>query len=143
MNLVTDPRARFSLAIDSGNLEVAYKTCNELKERELYRRLAEEALRQGNHQLVDMALQQTRSYEALSFLYLVTGKTEKLEKMLSIAQNRDDAMSRFHNALYLGDVQQRIAVLAETGQLALAYCSAVVHGYDKLAEELRESIENP
>lgn len=44
MTLVQDQRAKFSLAIDSGNLEVAYKTCTELKDKELYKRLAKEAL---------------------------------------------------------------------------------------------------
>jgi len=35
LNLVDDKKAKFSLAIDSGNLEVAYKTCFELKDKEL------------------------------------------------------------------------------------------------------------
>lgn len=48
-------------------------------------------------------------------LYTLTGDLTKLEKMLLIAQNRNDIMSRFHNALYLGDVQERIRVLAEAG----------------------------
>ncbi len=45
LNLVDDQKAKFSLAIDSNNLEVAYKTCFELKDKETYRKLADEALR--------------------------------------------------------------------------------------------------
>ena len=46
--------------------------------------------------------------ERLSFLYLITGNTEKLRKMLKIAEMRPDVMSRFHNALYLGDAAERV-----------------------------------
>ena len=45
--MVDDPKAKFSLAIDSGNLEVAYKICQELKDKDCFQKLAEEALRQG------------------------------------------------------------------------------------------------
>ena len=55
MKLVEDKRAKFSLAIDCGNLEIAYKTCQEEKDKELYKKLGEEALRQGNYQLLEKA----------------------------------------------------------------------------------------
>ena len=45
MNLVDDKKAKFSLAIDNGNLEVAFKICGELKDKELFKKLGEEALR--------------------------------------------------------------------------------------------------
>lgn len=86
--------------------------------------LADEALRQGNHQLVEFALQQNREYEKLSFQYLVTGKYEKLKKMVAIAKQRGDVQSRFQNALILGNVNERIELLAEIGQYPLAYLLA-------------------
>ncbi len=114
--MVTDTRARFSLALDSGNLEIAYKTCHEeLKDRDCYAKLGEEALRQGNHQIVEVSYQKTKSYDKLAFLYMLTGNTNRLEKMLQFAQNKGDVMSRFQIALYLGDVQERIRILAEVG----------------------------
>lgn len=116
LNLVDDAKAKFSLAIDSGNLEVAFKTANELKDRECYMKLGEEALRQGNQQLLEIAYQNSKNFEKLSFFYLITGNMTKLEKMLYIAQNRGDMMSRFQNAIFLGDIQERIRILAETGQ---------------------------
>lgn len=51
LTLVEDPKAKFSLAIDSGNLEAAFKTCMEFKDKESFVRLGEEALRQGNQQV--------------------------------------------------------------------------------------------
>lgn len=45
LKLVDDKKAKFSLAIDSGNIEVAYKCCVELNDKECYKKLGEEALR--------------------------------------------------------------------------------------------------
>lgn len=78
-------------------------------------RLGEEALRQGNHQIVEIAYQQNRAYDKLSLLYAVTGDLTKLKKMLLVCQKREDIMGRFSNALFLGDVPERIRILAEAG----------------------------
>lgn len=59
-------------------------------------------------QVVEMAYQRTKNFERLSFLYLLTGNTEKLRKMLKIAEMRGDPQSRFHNALFLGDAADRV-----------------------------------
>jgi len=56
-----------------------------------------------------MAYQRTKNFDRLSFLYLLTGNTEKLRKMLKIAEMRNDVMSRFHNALYLGEAGERVS----------------------------------
>ncbi len=63
-----------------------------------------------------MAYQRTKNFEGLSFLYLITGNVDKLKKMLKISEIRGDVMSRFHNALYLGDVGERVKMLEEAGQ---------------------------
>jgi len=63
-----------------------------------------------------MAYQRIKNFDRLSFLYLITGNVEKLKKMLKISELRNDNMSRFHNSLYLGDVEERIRLLKEVGQ---------------------------
>jgi coatomer protein complex subunit alpha (xenin) len=142
LNMVQDKRARFSLALDSGNLQVAFETGYQLKDTDCYARLGEEALRQGNHQIIEVAYQNTRSYEKLSFLYVLIGNQVKLQKMLTVAQKRGEVMSRFHNALYLGNIEERIRILAEVGLLHLAYLSAVAHNIPDLAEPLRTSLDS-
>jgi coatomer protein complex subunit alpha (xenin) len=87
-----------------------------------------------------MAYQKTKDFERLSFLYLITGNTEKLTKMLRIAEMRGDVMGRFHNALYLGDVNERIKILREQNQPALAYLTALTHGLTDLATEIEPSV---
>jgi len=143
LHMVDDLKARFSLAIDSGNLEVAFETCHDqLKDKESYSTLSEEALRQGNHQIMEIAYQKNRNYEKLSFLYLVTGNLPKLEKMMGIAQKRGDIMSRFQNALFLGDISERVRILAEAGLVHLAYLSAVNHGLQDMVQPLAQAIED-
>ena len=44
----------------------------------------------GNHEVVEMSYQKTKEFERLSFLYLITGNTDKLRKMLKIAEMRYD-----------------------------------------------------
>jgi coatomer protein complex subunit alpha (xenin) len=68
--------------------------------------------RRSRPQVVEMCYQRTKNFEKLSFLYLITGNIVKLRKMLKIAEMRGDAMGRFHNALYLGDAEDRVALLS-------------------------------
>jgi len=110
---VQDKSTRFELALECGNLDVALETARAIDKPELWSRLAQQALAQGNHKIVEIAYQRTKNFDKLSFLYLATGSADKLAKMQKIAQSRKDPMSRFHNALYAGDVEARIAVLRD------------------------------
>ena len=65
---------------------LALQTAQSLNKEDCWNRLAVEALRQGNHGIVEMAYQQTKNYDRLSFLYLITGNTTKLKMMLKIAE---------------------------------------------------------
>lgn len=106
-----------------------------------WQQLGIEALRQGNHQVVEKSAQMTKDFDRLSFLYLITGNTGKLRKMLRIAEIRNDVMARFHNALYLGDVKERVRVLESSGQVYLAHLTAVTHGLDDEVARLAPLVE--
>ena len=89
-------------------------------------------------QIVEMAYQRTKNFERLSFLYLITGNMDKLKKMTKIgktsqlaaivhvhsttggvvcvAEIRKDVSSQYHNALYTGDVAERVKLLRTVGQ---------------------------
>lgn len=71
-----------------------------------------------------MAYQKNKNFEKLSHLYAVTGNTQKLNKMQEIAQYRGDVMFRFHNSILTGDVKERVRILAEVGQIPLAFAVA-------------------
>eukprot|EP01100_Stratorugosa_tubuloviscum_P014823 TRINITY_DN813_c1_g1_i1.p1 TRINITY_DN813_c1_g1~~TRINITY_DN813_c1_g1_i1.p1 ORF type:complete len:1210 (-),score=610.19 TRINITY_DN813_c1_g1_i1:110-3739(-) len=145
LHFVKDPAARFNLGLECGNIEVGLAAAKELDQSDCWNKLAVEALRQGNHQVVEFAYQKTKNFERLSFLYLITGNIEKLRRMLKIAEMRNDVMGRFHNALYLGDIIERIKALEEGGQTLLAYITAKTHDLNEIAETLlpKLNIEAP
>lgn len=53
---------------------------------------------------------------------------------------KSDVMGQFHNALYLGDIQECINTLEESGHLHLAYVTALVHGLAKIADRLAANL---
>ncbi|KAG0310426.1 hypothetical protein BG000_007055, partial [Podila horticola] len=107
LHFVREDKTRFELALECGNIEVGLETAKTMDKEECWVKLAQEALRQGNHQIVEMCYQRIKNFDRLSFLYLATGNTDKLSKMLKIAELRGDYMSRFHNSLFLGNVEER------------------------------------
>jgi coatomer protein complex subunit alpha (xenin) len=137
---VQDAKVKFGLALECGNIAVALECAAELDSDACWHQLGVEALRQGNHQVVEAAYQKTKNFERLSFLYLITGNTEKLSKKMHIATLRNDTMGRFHNSLYLGDVPARVGVLRASGQPRLAYVAAVLHGLVEEAAEIADEI---
>ena len=102
--------------------------------------VGEAALMQGNHQVVEMCYQRTKNFDKLSFLYLITGNLEKLKKMMKIAEIRKDTSGHFQNALYLGDVKERVKILQNCGQDSLAYLTAKTHGLEEEASAIKESL---
>lgn len=142
LHFVKDDKTRFGLAIECGNLEVAHEAAKAVDEKAVWEALGEAALLHGNHQLVEVAYQRTKNFEKLAFLYLITGNSEKLEKMMKIAQTRKDLHGNFQTALLLGDIPERVKVLKTAGQISLAYLTAATHGYEEEAEQLKGELES-
>ena len=140
LHFVSDEQTRFNLAVECGNVDIALQAAQALDSKENWHRLGAEALKHGNHQVVEMAYQRTKDMEKLSFLYLMTGNIDKLKKMLKIAEMRSDVMGRFHNALYLGDVPERVKLLVEAGHIPLAYITALTYGLTEQAEALSQQL---
>lgn len=139
LQFVQDPQTRFELAIECGNLEVAVEMAKEIDRPKLWTRLGTEALNQGNHQVVEMCYQKLKSFDKLSFLYLVTGDAEKLQRMAKIAEHRNDYTARLTNAVYLGDVETQIQMLKEIDLYPLAYVTAKAHGLTEECEAILET----
>ncbi|KNG45030.1 Coatomer, alpha subunit [Stemphylium lycopersici] len=139
LQFVQDPQTRFELAIECGNLEVAVDMAKQLDRPKLWQRLSTEALAHGNHQTVEMTYQKLRNFDKLSFLYLTTGDQDKLKRMAKIAEHRGDMTARFQNALYLGDVQNRIEMFQELDLYPLAYATAKAQGFDEQAQSILEA----
>lgn len=139
LQFVQDPQTRFDLALECGNLEVAIEMARELDRPLFWNRLGAEALAHGNHQTVEMTYQKQRNFDKLSFLYLSTGDQEKLSRMAKIAEHRGDFTSRFQNAIYRGDVEDRIQMFKEVDLYPLAYLTAKSHGMTEEADSILET----
>ena len=145
LHFVREPKTRFNLALACGNIEAAMETAFQIESEDgssdCWHQLGVEALRQGNHQVVEMAYQRTKDFDRLSFLYLLTGNTDKLRKMAKISDMRGDVNGSYQNALFLGDAAERIKVLENSGNVNLAFYHAKIHGLDEDAERLKALLE--
>lgn len=142
LHFVKDEKTRFGLALESGNIEIALESARALDDKYCWEKLAEAALMQGNHQIVEMCYQRTKNFDKLTFLYLITGNLEKLKKMMKIAEVRKDVNGQYQIALLLGDVNERVKVLEQCGQKSLAYMTAKTHGLEEDAERLAQQFED-
>ncbi len=144
MHFVDDLRTKLALALECGAISVAWECANKLDVPECWQRLGAEALKQGNYEVVEAAYLKVRNFQALTFLYLITGNRTKLQRMVEIATIRRDIQGRFVNSLYLGDVKERVKVLRESGHVKLAFVCASLHGLKEevasLAEELKDDL---
>ncbi len=105
LHFVKDEKTRLALALDSGAIDVALEAAQALNEPEAFKRLSQEALRQGNLEVFELCLQRTKDLEGLAFLYVITGNFDKLAKVAKIAEGRGNLAARFQIAMYLGDVE--------------------------------------
>ncbi|KAH6886466.1 coatomer WD associated region-domain-containing protein [Thelonectria olida] len=139
LQFVQDPTTRFDLAIECGNLDVAVEMAKELDKPNFWSRLSNEALAHGNHQVVEMSYQKLKQFDKLSFLYLTTGDHSKLARMAKIAEHRGDFTSRFQNALYLGEVEDRVQMFKEIDLYPLAYMTAKSNGLEEECQAILEA----
>lgn len=135
LHFVRDEKTRLALALDSGAIDVALEAAQALDEPDAYRQLADEALKQGNLQVVERCLQKVKDMDRLAFLYVITGNFEKLERVGKIAENRGNLAAFFQIALFSGDVEGRVNVLEGCGQSPLARLTAKTHGLEDLLDE--------
>ena len=139
LHFVKDEKTRFGLALECGNIDIALESARALDDKYCWEKLAEAALMQGNHQIVEMCYQRTKNFDKLSFLYLITGNLDKLKKMMKIAEVRKDVNGQFQTALLIGDVGERVKILENCGQKSLAYLTARTHGLEDEADRISES----
>ncbi|CAL8128781.1 unnamed protein product [Orchesella dallaii] len=138
LHFVKEEKTRFVLALECANIQVALESAKALDDEACWDKLGEMALLLGNHQIVELCYQRTKNYAKLTFLYTITGNLDKLQKLLKIAMIRKDVSSQFNTALLLGDVKERVRILKNGGKTSLACFTAINHGLNEEAEELRK-----
>ncbi|ORY67202.1 coatomer WD associated region-domain-containing protein [Pseudomassariella vexata] len=140
LQFVQDPATRFELAIECGNLDVAFETAKQLDRPKLWTRLGTEALSHGNHKIVETVYQKLKQFDKLTFLYLLTGDHSKLARMAKIAEHRGDSLARFQSSLFLGDLEDRIQMFKDADQFPLAYMLAKANGLEDECQSILDGI---
>lgn len=139
LQFVQDPETRFELALECGDLTIAETEAGKLDTKKIWSKLAEEALLQGNVEVVERAYQRLELFDKLSFLYLCKGDQERLNKMTVIADARLNSSSLIQNTIYSNDIDTRINALAKGGLFSLAHALAVSSGRAEIAEQLLQA----
>lgn len=137
-----DPKIRFSLSLSSGNIQEAYKNAAEIKEKDVYLQLSEHSLLQGYQNVAEKSYQSIKAFNKLSMFYAVQGCTSKLKKMQGISIDLNNRNDIFENSLLLGTVEDRVKLLMQSGQIALAYISAKAHNLVDFVPLIEEEIRN-
>lgn len=138
MHFVSDPLVRFNLALECGAMDIAKTTAQELNQPEVWRKLADNATHFGDIQLAQLANAKTQNYHSLGLQCVLTGNVPALGHMIDKA--KDDSF-KLQYALYTGDVEKRIQILATAGQLPLAFRIAASNGREEIAESLLSQMD--
>ncbi|KAJ6249225.1 coatomer subunit alpha [Anaeramoeba flamelloides] len=140
--LVKDPNIKFDLAILSNDLEVAFSLAKRLDNEIYWKRLATVAMKNGNIDMVEKCYQRSKDFGKLSFLYLVSGNTENLNKIYKICQKKNLPNLIFQNSLFLNSIEERIEMLIQNGRTSLAFLLANNNGLLELAEKIKNDYLN-
>ncbi|CAG79756.1 YALI0E19767p [Yarrowia lipolytica CLIB122] len=136
LQFVQDPKVKFDLAIECGNLTEALEQAQILDEPSYWTLLGKEALSQGNFRIVELVYQKQQLFDKLSFVYVLAGDSPKLQKMAAIAAHRGDGASMLQNSLYTGSVESRVDLFRSAGLLSHAYAAAKHGGLDDVAADI-------
>ncbi|CDJ35265.1 coatomer alpha subunit, putative [Eimeria mitis] len=141
LEFLSDCKSKFLMSLEVGRMDEALEAAKALNDKAGWRLLADAAMQEGHFGLAEICLQKLKAFEKLSFLYLLLGDRAKLKKMLHVSKLLREPLLRQHQALQLGDAEERVDVLMEAQQPGLAYLCAKVHGLHELAEQLRGSVD--
>lgn len=136
LQFVQEPKVKFDLALECGNLTEALEQAQALDEPNFWTLLGKEALSQGNFQIVELVYQKQHQFDKLSFIYVLAGDSPKLQKMAQIAAHRGDPASMLQNSLYTGSVEARVELFRNAGLLSHAYAAAKHGGLEEVAAEI-------
>ncbi|KAJ1919803.1 hypothetical protein H4219_001712 [Mycoemilia scoparia] len=141
LHFVRDNVTRFGLALECGDMNIALETAKAIDKPQYWLKLSQESLRLGHIQVADQAYQRMKDMNKLSFLYSITGATDKQQRLGKTLSLSDNFTQRFQHSLYAGNPEDRIRIFEESGQLPLAYLTAKSHGFEEKAKAILAAAE--
>lgn len=140
LHFVEDPKTKFALALECGDLDRAFDCAQEMNDNVCWEKLAQVALQQGDFEKYANSLVKTKSLDKLSFHFMLSGNRSRQEQLTQIGKQMKNTESVFHNSMLLGNVEERVSILADAGQVGLAYVLAKNHGLQEQANALAEDM---
>ena len=142
LGFIKDPQSRFSLALEANDLSSASEAASQMDCQEVWMRLGEQSLLNGNIELTEKCYQKAKQYDKLLFLYTITGQKEKLSKLGRIFRVRGEWSQACHVALLVGDTNSVSEIFASSGLDGLVDLLARNSSPDSDTSPLRFSIVN-
>ena len=137
-----DPKIRFSLALSSGNIHEAYKNASDIQEKDTYLQLAEQSLLQGFFNVAEKSYQSIKAFSKLTSFYAIQGCHTKMTKIQKISNDLNNKNDVFENSLLLGTIKDRIKLLMQSNQIALAYMTAKTHNVEEYIPLIEDEMRN-
>ncbi|XP_070562089.1 coatomer subunit beta'-like [Ptychodera flava] len=138
----TDPEHRFELALQLGELKIAYEIAKEAESEEKWKQLAELATSKCEFKLASECLHNAQDYGALLLLATCSGDAKMVEKLGAASQNEDKNNVAFLSYFLLGQTEKCLDLLCQSGRLPEAAFLARTHMPSKISEIVQLWREN-
>jgi len=117
LHVSSDPEHRFELAIQLGNLKVAYDLASEAASEDKWKQLAELATTKSEFSLAQECLHNAQDFGGLLLLATSSGDAEMVAKLGETATQSGKNNVAFLSHFLLGDLEKCLDVLIESGRL--------------------------
>lgn len=143
-----DPEHRFDLALQLGDLKIAYTIAKEAESEQKWKQLAEIATRKCEFGLAQECLHKAEDYGSLVLLASATGNANMMHKMAESSKEKGQNNISFLSYFVLGKLEECLELLIETNRIpeaaffARTYLPSQIPRVIKLwREELRKTNE--
>nr|CAG4651606.1 EOG090X01FO [Triops cancriformis] len=113
----TDPEHRFELALQLGELQLAYQLASEAQSEHKWKQLADQSMAKGRLGLASQCLQQAKDFAGLLLLATASGDSEATRGLSDAAEESDKNNIAFLTRFLLGDLEACLETLIRTNRL--------------------------
>eukprot|EP01027_Heterolobosea_sp_BB2_P002946 GEZU01004435.1.p1 GENE.GEZU01004435.1~~GEZU01004435.1.p1 ORF type:complete len:992 (-),score=264.33 GEZU01004435.1:172-3147(-) len=117
LNISSDMDHKFELALEIGNLDVAYDIIKTTDAEYKWKELGDKALAQCNFKLAEECLIHGQDFNGLLLLFTSTGDAEGIQRLADLARQHNKNNVAFMCLFLLGQVEKCIDLLCETGRI--------------------------
>eukprot|EP00842_Homolaphlyctis_polyrhiza_P004024 jgi/Hompol1/4622/HPOL_003792-RA len=113
----TDPEHRFELAIQLGHLELAYEIAQQMDHEHKWKTVGEVALSTWRYGLAEECLRRANDLEGLLLIYQASGNAAGIQQLAKTAADIGSNSIAFVCLFLLGQTEQCIDLLVQTGRI--------------------------